>query len=241
MENAAIQELLNHKIAIDFDDDTQVFNSIKELIKKHNLEEGDKLPSERKLSEKLGVSRNQIRSAVQKLEFYGIIKTMPQSGSIITGIGVPAINNMMKDILELENPDFKALVETRMIIENAAIRLATSRRSEAELKEIENAQLDFTTKILNGEPALIEDIKFHLTITKASGNKVLYALMKLIAPEIIAHFNKEQVCDRSKAEKLIMEHNNVLEAIRKQDVTEASASLNNHFTSLRSYVKTNND
>lgn len=240
MLNKTIKEVLKTNHAIDLEEDVQVFNSIKDLMKKHNLEEGDKLPSERKLSEKLGVSRNQIRSAVQKLEFYGIIKTLPQSGSVITGIGVPAINNMMKDVLELDAPDFKSLVETRIIIENAAVRLAAQRRTARQLEEIENAQLDFTKKILNNEPALIEDIKFHLTISKASGNKVLHGIMKLIAPDIIAHFNKEQVCDRTKAEKLINEHNDVLNAIRNQNVPDAAESLDTHFTSLKNYLHNNN-
>lgn len=237
MPSKTIQKPLLSLLSNELEDDAYVFNSIKDLIKKERFKEGDKLPSERKLAEKLGVSRNQIRSAVQKLEFYGIVKTLPQSGSVITGIGVPAINNMMKDLLELEKPDFKSLVETRIIIENAAIVLAAQRCTMEQLEEIEVAQLDFSTKILNNDPAIIEDIKFHLTISKASGNKVLHGIMKLIAPDIIAHFNREQVCDRTQAEKLINEHNDILNAIRNRDTTGAAASLDKHFYGLKNYLK----
>lgn len=237
MPSKTIQKPLLSLLSNELEDDAYVFNSIKDLIKKERFKEGDKLPSERKLAEKLGVSRNQIRSAVQKLEFYGIVKTLPQSGSVITGIGVPAINNMMKDLLELEKPDFKSLVETRIIIENAAIVLAAQRCTMEQLEEIEGAQLDFSTKILNNDPAIIEDIKFHLTISKASGNKVLHGIMKLIAPDIIAHFNREQVCDRTQAEKLINEHNDILNAIRNRDTTGAAASLDKHFYGLKNYLK----
>ncbi len=239
MQSKTIQNPSQVPLSNELEDDAYVFNSIKDLIKKERFKEGDKLPSERKLAEKLGVSRNQVRSAVQKLEFYGIVKTLPQSGSVITGIGVPAINNMMKDLLELEKPDFKSLVETRIIIENAAIILAAQRCTNVQLEEIERAQLDFSKKILNNDPAIIEDIKFHMTISKASGNKVLHGIMKLIAPDIIAHFNREQVCDRTQAEKLINEHNDIVNAIKNRDTTSAAASLDKHFYGLKNYLKAN--
>ncbi|PPK94437.1 MULTISPECIES: FadR/GntR family transcriptional regulator [Nonlabens] len=221
----------------DVDRDVEVMNKIKALIEKHQLEVGDKLPSERKLSEKLSVSRNQIRAAIQKLEFYGIIKTMPQSGSVITGIGMPSINSMMTDILDLELPDFRSLVETRVIIETQAIKLAAVRRSEESLKELEEAQLDFQEKILNGEPSVIEDLKFHLAIVKCSENTVIYGLMKIIVPGIIGHFNKEHICDRSEAVKLNKEHNAILKGIKDKNPEEALKAMEIHFTALREYIK----
>jgi len=45
---------------------------IRDLINFKNLEPGDKLPSERMLSEKFEVSRSNVREAIQKLEFYGL-------------------------------------------------------------------------------------------------------------------------------------------------------------------------
>lgn len=214
-----------------------VISQIKSLIKKHNLGAGDKLPSERKLSEKLSVSRNQIRAAIQKLEFYGIIETLPQSGSIVTGIGVPSINTMMTDVLGLETPDFKSLVETRLIIESNAVLLAAARRTDNSMLELENAHKNFSHCIINGLPSLIEDLKFHLAIVKASENTVLYGLMKVIVPDIIGHFNKEDICDRSKAKKLINEHMDIVDAIKNKNPEEASQALRSHFKALRTYIK----
>ncbi|WP_201764101.1 FadR/GntR family transcriptional regulator [Nonlabens dokdonensis] len=212
-------------------------NKIKALIEKHQLEAGDRLPSERKLSTKLSVTRNQVRAAIQKLEFYGIIKTMPQSGSIITGIGMPSINSMMIDVLDLEKPDFRSLVETRVIIETQAIILAATRISDENLLELEEAHIDFQEKITNGEPSVIEDLKFHLAIVKGSENTVLYGLMKIIVPDIIGHFNKEHICDRTQGNKLIEEHLNILNGIKSGDSKIASQALETHFIALREYIK----
>jgi len=58
-------------------------SSIKDLINFKNLEPGDKLPSERMLSEKLNVSRGNLRDALQTLEYYGLVKSLPQSGTFL--------------------------------------------------------------------------------------------------------------------------------------------------------------
>ena len=58
---------------------------IKGLITSGQFNAGDRLPSERKLAIRLGVGRAQIRDAISKLEFYGMLKIIPQSGSVVTG------------------------------------------------------------------------------------------------------------------------------------------------------------
>ena len=95
----------------------EIISKIRDLINHKNLEPGDKLPSERMLSEKLGVSRSNISEAIQRLEFYGLLKSMPQSGTFVANIGVVAMNGMIEDILRLQEPDFKSLVETRILLE----------------------------------------------------------------------------------------------------------------------------
>ena len=57
----------------------EVIVKIRELINHKNLEPGDKLPSERMLSEKFGVTRSIIRNSIQKLELYGLLKSIPQN------------------------------------------------------------------------------------------------------------------------------------------------------------------
>ena len=101
---------------------------IRDLINFKNLEPGDKIPSERMLSEKFEVSRSNVREAIQKLEFYGLLKSRPQSGTFVSNIGVTALNGMIEDILRLNEPDFKSLVETRILLELKTVKLASLRR-----------------------------------------------------------------------------------------------------------------
>lgn len=208
---------------------------IRDLINFKNLEPGDKLPSERMLSEKFEVSRNNVREAIQKLEFYGLLKSRPQSGTFVANIGVTALNGMIEDILRLDEPDFKSLVETRILLELKTSRLAAIRRTEEDLVQLEEALQAYKTKVLNGDDAVQEDLLFHLAIAKASGNSTMNTFMLIITPKIITNFEKHHVCDKGLAQEGIAEHEEIYDAILKQDPQLAKEKMKVHFKTLYQY------
>ena len=217
--------------------DTQktIISKIGELINFKNLEPGDKLPSERMLSEKFGVSRSIVREAIQKLELYGLLDSIPQSGTFVANIGVIAMNGMIEDILKLEDPDFKSLVETRILLELKTVRLASLRRSDEDLEKIKEALDAYSKKVQKGEDAVQEDLLFHLAIARASGNSIMNNFMLIITPEIITNFEKYHVCDKNLARQGIKEHNDIYEAIKSQDPKLAKQKMKEHFSVLYQY------
>ncbi|MEM6719400.1 MAG: FadR/GntR family transcriptional regulator [Bacteroidota bacterium] len=212
-----------------------IISKIRDLINFKNLEPGDKLPSERMLSEKFGVSRSNIRETIQKLEFYGLLKSIPQSGTFVADIGVIAMNGMIEDILRLEEPDFKSLVETRILLELKTVRLAALRRTDEDLQKMKEALDAFTKKVLNGEDAVQEDLLFHLAIAKACGNSTMNTFMLIITPEIITNFQKYHVCDDNQAQLGIQEHTEIYEAIKDQNPQLAKQKMKEHFKMLYQY------
>lgn len=210
--------------------------NIKDLINDKNLEPGDKLPSERMLSEKFEVTRSSVREAIQKLEFYGLLKSIPQSGTFVANIGVIAMNGMISDILSLEDPDFKSLVETRILLELKAVKLASLRRTEQDIKDIKSALDAHNKKLMLGEDAVQEDLLFHLAIAKASGNSTMNTFMLIITPEIITKFEKYHVCNDNDANISVREeHTDIYNAIVDQDPTKAKEAMKKHFKTLYQY------
>lgn len=212
-----------------------IISKIRDYINYKNLEPDDKLPSERMLSEKFEVSRGNIREAIQKLEFYGILKTIPQSGTFIADIGVIAMNGIIDEILHLEEPDFKSLVETRILLELKTVSLAAIRRTEENLVQMQQALDAFINKVMNNQDAVQEDLLFHLAIAKASGNATINTLMLLLTPEIITNFEKHHVCSDSKGFRLIEEHKAIFEAIKDQNAELARNKMKEHFVALYQY------
>ncbi len=212
-----------------------VIDKIRGLINYKNLEPGDKLPSERTLSEKFDVSRGVVREAIQKLEFYGLLKSIPQSGTFVADVGTIALNGIVDDILQLESPDFKSLVETRILLELKTVKLASLRRTEEDLESMKNALNAFKEKVMNNESAVQEDLLFHLAIAKASKNSTMNTFMLSITPEIITNFEKYHVCNENKSVKGIEEHTAIYEAIKNQDPTLAKEKMKIHFKTLYQY------
>jgi len=213
----------------------QIIVQIKALINNKNYEPGDKLPSERMLAEKFEVTRSNIRDSIQTLEFYGLVKSIPQSGTFVADIGITALNGMIDDILNLPSPSFKDLVEARIFLELKGVKLAALRRTEDDLIHLENALAAYSDKVIRGEDAVQEDLLFHLAIAKASGNPTLNTFMLKITPEIITNFEKHHVCDKDTAFNGIQEHKAILDAIRSQDALEAKNTMKKHFGILYQY------
>jgi len=217
----------------------RIISQIRDLINLKNLEPGDKLPSERMLSEKFEVSRNTIREAIEKLEFYGLLKSVPQSGTFVANIGTIAMNGMIEDILRLEDPDFKSLVETRILLELKTVRLAATRRTEEDLENLEEALIAYKEKALNGLDAVQEDLLFHLAIAKASGNSTMNTFMLIIIPEIITNFQKYHVCDAGLTKRGIDDHEAIFDAIKEQNPQLAKQKMKDHFKELYQYCYSN--
>lgn len=213
----------------------EIISKIRDLVNFKNLEPGDKLPSERMLSDKFGVTRSNVREAIQKLEFYGLLKSIPQSGTFVANIGVTALNGMVDDILSLEDPNFKALVETRILLELKAAGLAASRRTKEDLVQLEEALNAYEEKVLKGEDAIQEDLLFHLGIARTSGNSTLNKLMLIITPGIITNFEKYHVCDSDKSRLGIKEHRDIFNAIKDENPVLAKEKMKVHFAELYQY------
>jgi GntR family transcriptional repressor for pyruvate dehydrogenase complex len=159
-----------------------------------------------------------------------------QSGTILD-IGLIGFNGMINEIVSLDTPSFKELVETRITLELKTVCLAAIRRTDDDLKSIKEALNAFKEKMMYGEDYLEEDLLFHLAIAKASKNSTLLTLMLLITPPILATYDKDTVCEGDKAISEIRKHEDIYTAIKTQDVELAKKMMEDHFYKLSKYIE----
>ncbi|MEQ9404303.1 MAG: FadR/GntR family transcriptional regulator [Cyclobacteriaceae bacterium] len=216
----------------------KIIRQIRDLITSGQLKAGDRLPPERKLCEKLGVGRTHLRDALRKLEFYGILKTHPQSGTFVAGMGIPALEGLITDMLGLRGNDFKSLVETRVILETNSAQLAAENRTERDLVEIENALIAHRDRLKTDDHAVEEDLLFHLKIAEASKNSVLNSLMLIITPDIMQYFKTHNVCGDGRSGIAVEQHEVILEHIKNQNPEKVGESIREHLKDISEYVKT---
>lgn len=213
---------------------------IKKLISSGEFNPGDRLPSERILCQRLGVSRTHLRNALKKLEFYGIIKTYPQSGTFVASMGLPALDGLITNMLSLHKNDFTSLVETRVILETNAAMLAAVRRTDEDLIALESAIYAHKNKVRNNQPNVEEDLLFHLKIAEASKNSVLKSLMLIITPDIMLSFKKYNVCDDDRSELAVEQHEILLQHIRDGNSEAAGKLMKEHLQDVINFANTTN-
>ena len=213
----------------------KIIRQIRELITSGQLKPGNRLPPERKLAERLGVSRSHVREALRKLEFYGILKTQPQSGTVVAGIGITALEGLITDVLKMEDVDFKALVETRVLLEMESVRLAAQRRTEEDLQNIRAALSAHEAQVEDGEQGVEEDLLFHLKIAEASKNSVLKSLMIIIIPDTIKQLKHLEICKNGRYYKSLEEHKLIFQYIIEQDADRAAEAMRVHLSDVIDY------
>lgn len=235
----ASSELLNNFTEIDIETPVdKIIRQIRQLISSGQLKPGDHLPPERKLAERLGVGRTNVRDAIRKLEFYGILKTQPQSGTVVAGMGMVALEGLISDVLKIEDTDFASLVETRVLLETQCARYAAERRTEEDLISIRTALVAYEEKVKTGKQAVEEDLLFHLRIAEASKNNVLKSLMLIITPDIISSFINLDVCKDDRSIKATGEHQAIIEHLENQEAELAAEAMKLHLKEVFDYSQT---
>lgn len=215
----------------------KIIRQIRNLITTGQLAPGDRLPAERKLAEKFGVSRGPVRDALQKLEFYGILKTLPQSGTVVAGMGITALEGLITDVLQIEEHDFASLVDTRVILEVRAAQLAAKHRTSENLIVMRQALQAYEKKLKASHVAVEEDLLFHLKIAESGRNAVLKSLMLIITPDIVTNYRKYNVCDGEVELKTLHEHEEILHHIQRQDEVAAGEAMRMHLRDVVNFSK----
>lgn len=215
-----------------------IIKQIRDLISSGKLKPGDKLPSERLLSERIGLGRTHVREAIKKLEFYGILKTLPQSGTVVAGIGITALEGLISNILQIEKTDFASLVETRVVLGIESAKIAAVRRTEDDLRLIKEALEVYRELVEKGHSAIEEDFMFHLRIIESSKNPVIKSLLMLVIPEIIEYYNQMGLCTPEESMSAYQEHLGIYKAIEAKDVSVTAQLMEQHFEKIIETSKT---
>jgi len=219
--------------SIEFESPTdKIIQQLKQLIVSGQLKPGDRLPAERVLAEKLGVGRSYVREAIRKLEFFGLLKTSPQSGTYVSGYSIKMIEGVLTDIINFNKDDFSALIEARYYMEINAARLAAMRRTDEDLALIRSAVEDYDNKVNNKQDAIQEDMFIHLRIANATKNSVFESMLLMLLPDIIRNIVEKKICGDNRGVKAMAEHHEILQAIADQDADGAAAAMAAHLDDI---------
>ncbi|MDF9799283.1 GntR family transcriptional repressor for pyruvate dehydrogenase complex [Catalinimonas alkaloidigena] len=214
----------------------KIIEQIRALIHSGQLKSGTKLPSERKLSEKFGLGRGHVREAIQKLEFYGVLKTLPQSGTIVAGLGVHALVGLINNILELHQDDFHSLIEARIVLEVESAGMAAKKATKHDIRAIENTLGAFKKKVETGKPGVEEDHMFHLAVAEAAKNTILKSLLLLLISNIIRYTQAYNIYRDQRFAQAYQEHKTIFHQIQNKNSVRAGEEMRQHLIQVFDYI-----
>jgi len=125
-----------------------------------------------------------------------------------------------------------------VLLETQAARIAAQRRTTEDIIAMKNALDAYEAKVKNGQPAVEEDLLFHLTIAEAGKNSVLKSLMLIIAPDIVKSFTKLDVCKDGRFYRSLEEHKIILDYIVNQESELAAKAMEEHLQDVVEYSNT---
>jgi GntR family transcriptional repressor for pyruvate dehydrogenase complex len=205
-----------------------IIQQLRQLISDGSLKPGDRLPSERELAERFRVGRGYVREALRRLEFYGILKTYPNSGTIVASLGAKALDGLISNILELDRNDLQSLLETRALLEIHSAWLAAQRATDDEIVTLSDLHEQFRSQVEGGLVGLEEDTAFHFMIAECSKNSVLRSLISLISPEIVEVAQRYQTCRDGRASLSLQQHEAIFKHLQERNPDQAAAAMAAH-------------
>ncbi|WLI90802.1 FadR/GntR family transcriptional regulator [Massilia sp. R2A-15] len=214
---------------------------ITESIRDGSLDPGDKLPTESEIMRLLGVSRTVVREAISHMQAAGLVETRHGIGTFVLEpppahtLGIdPNTVITMRDVL--------AILELRISLEVEAAGLAASRRSDAQLQQLRTALDTFHESVRAGADTVPSDVQFHLLIAQSSGNRYFHDILSHLGTNIIprSRLNSAKLAQDDPAvymERVIHEHEDIFNAIKRQDPESARAAMRIHLSNSRERLR----
>jgi GntR family transcriptional repressor for pyruvate dehydrogenase complex len=159
----------------------RAIEEIKQMIAEGTLQPGQRLPNERDLSARLGISRSSMREAIRALTVLGVLEARHGSGIYVTQLEADDLLETFGLVVEVSpKARLVELLEVRRILESAATAQAAARITEVQLAEVARhlAAMDETT---SAEEFIAADMAFHRAIARSAGNEALAAIIEQLS------------------------------------------------------------
>ena len=210
---------------------------IKEMILSGELAPGGRLPPEKELSERLGLSRSSLREAVKALEVIRVLDVRRGDGTYVTSLEPRLLLEAMSFVVDLhDDHSVLEIFAVRRILEPAAASLAARNADEDALERLRDivTGVDDATDV---EGLVAHDLEFHRSIADATGNSYLASLIDSLSSHTVRARIWRGITQESAVERTLQEHHAILDAIASGDAELASALTVVHVSGVEQWLR----
>lgn len=210
---------------------------IRGMIVAGELQPGQRLPPEKELSERLGLSRNSLREAVAALELVRVLDVRRGDGTYVTSLDPALLLEALAFTVELHADDsLLELFAVRRVLEASAAGLAAARLGEEDLDDLA-ALLGEVTEETPVEDLVASDLAFHARIATASGNAYLAGLLEALNDRTVRARIWRGITEERSVQRTLDEHAAILAALRARDAALAAALVTAHVEGVERWLR----
>lgn len=196
---------------------------------------GERLPSERHLSEQLGVGRSLIREALKSLGLLGLVESRTGAGTFLVGTASSLLPQVIEWSVLLGERNEHELIDVRTFLELALAELAAENRTPEDLAEIEHCLDMMRDSVGDLDRYVQHDLNFHAAIAKASGNAIM-ADLHLSVRSLLQDWARRVIHGFGRADFSIEVHEPIAAAIRAGDPVAARSAMSRHMSNARKHL-----
>lgn len=201
----------------------QVAEQITVWIRANGLGTGDRLPPERELAQRLGVSRATLSQALVALEVVGVVAVRHGDGTVLTDAGPGRII----DAIRAHADRLPEIIEAREALETKLAALAAARRTPQDVASIRAALVEMERDIEAGGRGVAGDEAFHAAVTAAGHSDLLGQMMGAIG-DLVRETRIESLSQPGRPRDSLAGHRRVAAAIEAGDAVAAAAAMHDH-------------
>jgi len=207
----------------------EVVARLREMIQRGELNHGDRLPPERDLAKLLGVSRPTLRAGIRTLAAVGILQSKQGAGTfVMEAEKSPTLDSSsLRMMAALHGFTSAEMFEARLALEMSIAGLAAMRATSEQMTLMSEEIAGMFANLDKPEQFLVHDMNFHQTIAAASGNRILTALMNMVA-KILFEARSKTVKRATDLKESAEMHRNIYRAIREGNPEAASQTMHDH-------------
>jgi GntR family transcriptional repressor for pyruvate dehydrogenase complex len=207
-----------------------IVDQIRGLIRSEQLRPGDRLPSERDLGERMGVSRVTIREAMRVLEAGGLIEIRvgARGGAVVTSPSSTKLGSGLADLMSLSPLTAGEVTEARQVFEVGIIPLVVERATEQDLTELREMVAQHQAALKNGEYGMPMSAAFHVRVAACTHNAAIEMLVHSFHGPLLMSLREAQVAAPLMGHRGTNEHRDFVEAVAKHDVERAEEIMRTH-------------
>ncbi len=206
-----------------------VVAQLREMIHRGELRPGDRLPPERDLAKLLGVSRPTLRAGIRSLAAVGVLQSRQGAGTfVVKSDGPPSLDSSpLRLMASLHGFTSAEMFEARMSLEMAVAGLAAERATGDQMATMAEEVAGMYASLDDPEQFLVHDVRFHQTIAASSGNRILTALMNMVAT-ILFETRIKTVKRATDLKESAEMHRSIYRAIREHNPEAAREAMHDH-------------